>query len=190
MPRRSVTTFAMAAALVAACTTTTYHPRGSTLPQGARGEAAMPVPTAPMVRRHAPVTAAAVVDARGDARVAWHDGDGEPLSGDAFAEVQVQRVDHLRGALEGAAVGLGLTAAFVVPGLLIDDDQPSGEFELPATAAATLLGLYVGLPLTALTTAIGAARGHRYVDVYPGDTPRVVVTPTPDGVAAAATWRF
>lgn len=179
----------LAASLAGGCTTTTYHPRGTTLPEGARGNAALPIPTAPNVRTHAPVTAAAFVGSDGEARVAWHDRAAAPLADDAFTEVRVERVDRLRGALEGAAVGAGLTAALVLPGLL-SDEAASNEDPLPTGVVALALGLYVGIPLTAVTTAIGAARGHRFVDVYPGAAPRVVVTPTPDGVAAAASWRF
>ena len=195
MLRLPLAALATVATFAGACTTTTFHPRGSTVPQAVRGRAVIPVARAPGVTRHAPVIAAARLDATGTAGVAWHDIHGMPIDDDAFAEVRVERVDHLRGAFEGAAVGLAIGGAMALAVAVAPDDAANesrceGNPCLPAPVVGALVGIYIGIPLTVVGALIGGARGHRYVDVYAGDLPRIVVLPSSNGVAASAAWRF
>ncbi|MBK9036082.1 MAG: hypothetical protein IPL61_33365 [Myxococcales bacterium] len=106
-------------------------------------------------------------------------------------------VDHGRGALEGAGIGLLTGAATgAVAGLVDGDDPPCLDtdwfcFRFDAGEKAVVLGLAGGSVGAVAGLVLGALVGSR--DTYertPGWVPLVSTSAAPGAASATATWTF
>lgn len=113
---------------------------------------------------------------------------GRPLPEDSTS--------HLRGALQGAGIGVlaGATTGALL-GYSAGDDEPCGEQEpflclrFTAKEKAVFGAFYGGLPSAAVGLVVGAVVGSR--DVYEYDAvPQIKATVGSDHVGASASWRF
>lgn len=115
-------------------------------------------------------------------------------SGDAdIVETEVTSVDHVRGLLEGAGLGLLIGGGIgVVSGYAQGNDPCDGVCILAFSAGdkAVLEGIVLGGIGGAVGAVFGGIIGHRVTETYTAAVPRVTVAPNHDGLTASATWRF
>ncbi len=107
------------------------------------------------------------------------------------------QTDHVRGALEGAGVGLLVGAAGgAVVGYASGDDPPCSDeswfcLSFSAGEKAEILGVYAGGLGAVSGLVLGGLIGSRSVYEYAdGPVPQVSVVATPGHASASATWRF